>query len=179
MIEHPRTAIRAAVVARLQAGIAGAVAPPAGTRVWAARAVPVRQFPHLLVYDDSEGAGKELWPGCWERKLKLSVAAGARSASPEELEKTLDRMAMAIELIILNDPHLGLETVRGVDYSCAAKERSAEGPSFVGYVEVNFNLTYQVPPAAEALVELEHMRVRIDLAPADGQPETDDTIILE
>jgi hypothetical protein len=180
---HPRTLIRQEVVNRLKACkvVDGAAlyATPAGDRVFPARALPshVKLMPALLVYDDKEKVQGEYFQDCPKRVVTCTVEAQATAADEEALDLLLDAMALVVERIVLFDPRQG-GNAQGTSYSATEKSRDDSGDRLFGWLWLDFEIEYDMPPLDETsgMDDFLLFHADYDLAPQDGSIETSDDI---
>jgi hypothetical protein len=172
-----RKIIRNAVINALKAG--GTVA---GTRVFGNRSRPVfaKEIPCIIVYTKNEpveesGSG----PREYKRSLALAIELLSQAADEDTLDDVLDDFADQVETIMFAD-----ETFGGVASDTVLGETESDiltdGEKPTGVLKINFTLPYYDRKPADSqgsgLDDFKTADIKFDVAPKDGQIESEDTI---
>lgn len=175
---HPRAQIRDAVIAKLKAANTAA-----GQKVFGNRARPVfpAELPCILVYTKNEPTDISIEaPREYKRSLALAVEIVAKVSTDEEsLDDVLDDLCRQVEIAMFED-----ETFGGVASDTILGETEmdllTEGEKPIGGAKITFTLPYydQLPALAAtgALVDLNKIDVKINMAPTDAQVDSEDLV---
>lgn len=164
---HERAQIRNAVISKL----AGATA--AGARVGPSRLAPQRGvlLPAISVYVVDE-VSDGINGNALEREATVAIDAWVNSVNPEDLDDTLDAIALEIETAIDADPMLGLDFVfRGLRLDTTELGLRLETDRPQGCAHLEFSVVYRTDPRVDAPTD---DFLRVDSKTVDPAPTSED-----
>lgn len=173
---YPRKDIRKAVIARLKEANT-----ESGIRVYTNRIRPIfpAECPLILVYTRNEPAEiSNEAPREYKRTLRVNVEIVA--LADDDLDDTLDAIAEKVEKAIFED-----ETFGGLASDTVLGETDVdivgEGEKPIGAARITFEISYfmRMPDApAVELSPFEKANTKIDMAPKEGNINSEDTVSL-
>lgn len=169
-----RKAIRQAVAA----GLAAAAIPAVGTRVYASRAIPIKEahLPAILVYTRSEEAVREGGPVRYDRTCELAIEV--HTSGGTGADDQLDDIAQAIEDWV--EANLENDAWQDIVYRRMVAGFADEGETDILAMSLIYEVRYEgfgTDHAAQAPTDdFAKANVEWDLPPADTSLEAEDDI---
>lgn len=171
MSDHLRETIRDKIVALLSTPEDEVYPTPAEGRVYPNRKIPVFEadLPCILVYFLSEQAEQFTMSATYTALRTLQVVVEA-IVGPDDMDDSLDDLALAIETVMLQNPRLDLSFVERNVLTETSITKLDEGSKEMGSIQVTFPVTYyfhQTEAEDETAVDLELIHNEFDIPPTD------------